>query len=258
MNPPTGLISVGIFLAPRGREVRPVRIDSGSETVEILTGGRIFFEDEGGVTREYRRGTIFWHVAGEFTISRTAPDDPYRCLAIRFAVPRFLRTVPRVSRWAHEEELDSFVEEAFSRFHDETIDHECLCDYLHRRIFWEAYIGNRRSRREAYPKPLNRALAQLTDGAPAAMTVSDLAERAGVSEPYLYTLFRKHLKCSPHQYLLNCRLRLARTRLAGSDDNIKTISEECGFENLESFYRAFRRATGVPPGEYRRSQQPNA
>ena len=88
-------------------------------------------------------------------------------------------------------------------------------------------------------------------------SVRDMALRAGVSEPYLYALFHKHLGVSPHQYLLNYRLRLARIRLAGSDDNIKTISEECGFENLESFYRAFRRTSGMPPGEYRRRQQPN-
>lgn len=73
------------------------------------------------------------------------------------------------------------------------------------------------------------------------------------ASPYLYALFHKHLGVSPHQYLLNYRLRLARIRLAGSDDNIKTISEECGFENLESFYRAFRRTSGMPPGEYRRA-----
>ena len=88
--------------------------------------------------------------------------------------------------------------------------------------------------------------------------MAQLAAKAGVSESYLYALFSKHLKSSPHQYLLNYRLRLARTRLAGSDDNIKLIAEECGFENLESFYRAFRRASGMPPGEYRRRQQPNS
>ena len=143
------------------------------------------------------------------------------------------------------------------RFHDETIDRSYLGDYAHRRLLWEAYIFGRRSVAAAYPKPLSRALAMLRESSRLDFTVAELAARAGISEPYLYALFSKYLSSSPHRYLLNYRLRLARIRLAGSDDNIKTISEECGFENIESFYRAFRRNSGMAPGEYRRRQQPN-
>ena len=257
INRPTALVGVGIFLAPPGREIRPVMTDEGQELLEIITGGRVLFESEEGV-REYERGTIFWHIEGEYTVFRTPPEDPYRCISIRFRVPEKRRTVPRVSFWSAEPELDRFVEDAFRLFHDETIDRNFLCEYLHRRVFWEAYIGNRQSRQAGLPKPLARALALLRDASRLDFSVAQLAAKAGVSEPYLYALFSKHLKSSPHQYLLNYRLRLARTRLAGSDDNIKLIAEECGFENLESFYRAFRRASGMPPGEYRRRQQPNS
>ena len=256
INRPTELLGVSIFIAPANRPIQPVEIAPGTEIVEVMIGGRIFFEQEGTV-REYERGTIFWHTAGEYTIFRTPPDDPYRCLAVRFRVPEDRRTVPRVSGWSSEPALDAFVDEAVGRFHDETIDRTYLCEYVHRRLFWESYICSRRNAAAAYPKPLARALAMMRDTKVLTFSVRDMALRAGVSEPYLYALFHKHLGVSPHQYLLNYRLRLARIRLAGSDDNIKTISEECGFENLESFYRAFRRTSGMPPGEYRRRQQPN-
>lgn len=255
MNRPTELAGVSIFIAPN-RPIRPAQIQPGSETVEVMLGGRIFFE-QNGETREYGRGAIFWHIAGEHTIFRTPLDDPYRCLAVRFLVPEDRRTVPRVTGWSNEATLDAFVDEAVSRFHDETIDRTFLTEYVHRRLFWESYIYNRRSVAAAYPKPLAKALAMLRDAASLTFSVRDMAQRAGVSEPYLYALFKKHLGVSPHQHLLNYRLRLARIRLAGSDDNIKSISEECGFDNLESFYRAFRRTSGMPPGEYRCRQQPN-
>ena len=45
--------------------------------------------------------------------------------------------------------------------------------------------------------------------------------------------------------------------LVESNDNIKNISEECSFENIASFYFAFRRNSGMASGEYRRRQQPN-
>ena len=99
INRPTELLGVSIFIAPANRPIRPVEIAPGTEIVEVMIGGRIFFEQEGTV-REYERGTIFWHTAGEYTIFRTPPDDPYRCLAVRFRVPEDRRTVPRVSGWS--------------------------------------------------------------------------------------------------------------------------------------------------------------
>ena len=49
INRPTALVGVGIFLAPPGREIRPVMTDEGQELLEIITGGRVFFESEEGV-----------------------------------------------------------------------------------------------------------------------------------------------------------------------------------------------------------------
>ena len=70
INRPTELLGVSIFIAPANRPIRPVEIAPGTEIVEVMIGGRIFFEQEGTV-REYERGTIFWHTAGEYTIFRT-------------------------------------------------------------------------------------------------------------------------------------------------------------------------------------------
>ncbi len=255
INVPVKLCGVGFYSAPSDRIVRSVGIGPGEELCEVLTGGKVFFEQDGEL-RTFGRGTIFWHIAGDETICRTPPEDPYRCLTIRFSVKEDRRVMPRVSRWTDEAGFGDFVNEAIHRFHDEAIDRDILCDYLHRRLLWEAYLGNRRNRQASYPKPLVRALELLHGADTFHFSVSEMARHAGVSEPYLYALFSRHLHSSPHQYLLNYRLRLARTRLASSDDNIKEIAEACGFENLESFYRAFRRNTGMPPGEFRRSQQP--
>ncbi|MDR0932850.1 MAG: AraC family transcriptional regulator [Victivallales bacterium] len=256
INRPTELLSATIYLAPANRPIKPVEIAGGTEIIEVLIGGRVYFEQNNEI-KEFERGTIFWHVAGEYTIFRTSSSDPYRCLAIRLRVPEDRRSVPRVTGWSDDASLDAFADEAVRRFHDETIDRTYLCEYVHRRLFWESYIYNRRSVANAFPLPLSRALSMLRDAAVLNFSVQDMARHAGVSEPYLYALFHKHLGVSPHQYLLNRRLRLARIRLTGTDDNIKIIAEECGFENIESFYRAFRRVSGMPPGEYRRRQQFN-
>ncbi len=257
INTPISLISTGFFRAPANRVILPRPVLPGEEVVEILTDGKVFFTLPNGEEAEFGRGAIFWHVAGEETVSRTPPEAPYRCLSVCFGVARDQRVLPRITTWADEFALDDFVDEMVRRFHDETIDRQILCDYMHRRIYWEAYIGERRTRAATYPPALSRALQLLREDSVLAVSVRDMAQKAGVSEPYLYALFSRYLNSSPHQYLLNYRLRLARIRLASGSDNIKAIAEECGFENLESFYRAFRRNTGMPPGEYPRRHQPN-
>ena len=71
----------------------------------------------------------------------------------------------------------------------------------------------------------------------------------GVSAPYLFALFKKHLKTSPHQYLLNVRLKEACALLAGTTYRIKRISDECGFMNPESFCRNFKKSLQNDPGK---------
>ncbi len=254
MNRVLRLERVGIYHAPAGRNPRPFRIPEGTELIEILTGGTLFFPVD-GVERTFHRGAVFWHLAGEETISRTSPRDPYRCFVASFRVAERRRVLPRITCWEEPQTLEELIEEALRRFHDETVDPRYLGQYLYSRIFWEAYGYTRRQTTAALPEPVLRALALLRERLDPGVSVAELARVARVSEPNLHVLFRQHLQTTPHQYLLNCRLRRARRRLAGSECSIKALAEECGFRHLESFYRAFRRHCGMTPGEYRRRQQ---
>ena len=115
INEPVSLRAVGFFSAPSDRIVRPVGIGPGEELCEILTGGKVFFEQDGEL-RTFGRGTIFWHIAGDETICRTPSEDPYRCLTIRFTVMEDRRVMPRVSRWADEAGFEDFVHTRLSVF----------------------------------------------------------------------------------------------------------------------------------------------
>ena len=47
--------------------------------------------------------------------------------------------------------------------------------------------------------------------------------------------------------------------MAGGRRPVKAVAGECGFDNVESFCRAFRRLTGLAPGAYRnRHTRPGA
>jgi AraC-like DNA-binding protein len=251
MNRIIRLKGLSHFAAPYGVKVNPAPILPGEECIEIITGGRIYF-DVNGSEQEFGIGSIFWHVGGEETIHRTPPDDPYRCLAMRFYVAEDCRVLPRVTCWKDLNALGDFCRQAFRYAHDERIDNLVLGTMLYSRVFWEAYIGLKKEEDADYPPPLNRAIAVLNRDYAEALSIDLVSRRAGISTPNLYNLFKRHLKITPHQYLLNLRLRCARTMLAGNEKSIKEISQESGFENIESFYRAFRKNCQMTPAEYRR------
>jgi AraC-like DNA-binding protein len=56
------------------------------------------------------------------------------------------------------------------------------------------------------------------------------------------------------QYLASWRMQLAARRLADGDAKVAAIALDVGYDSEAAFSRAFRRATGVPPAEWRRRQ----
>lgn len=76
----------------------------------------------------------------------------------------------------------------------------------------------------------------------------DIANAVDMDTRSLGRLFYKHLKTSPHQYLLQYRVEMAGRELR----NGKTVSEtaiSCGFQSENTFREAFKRLFGCPPSE---------
>jgi AraC family transcriptional regulator len=57
---------------------------------------------------------------------------------------------------------------------------------------------------------------------------------------------------TPHQFVLRTRLHDAAVGLRRSDESISTIAFGCGFNDLSTFNRRFRRFMGVSPTAYRK------
>src|ERR1700730_890849 len=59
----------------------------------------------------------------------------------------------------------------------------------------------------------------------------------------------------PHRYVSRRRLESAKTMIATGLASLCEIAFNCQFSSQSSFTRAFRRATGMTPAEYRRTLQ---
>lgn len=88
------------------------------------------------------------------------------------------------------------------------------------------------------------------------VTVSEIAEAAGVSEREASRCFKKNLGCSPVEYLIVYRLNESKKLLRESSLSVTEISQRCGFSDSAYYGKTFRRACGLTPGEYRRGGSP--
>jgi AraC-like DNA-binding protein len=83
------------------------------------------------------------------------------------------------------------------------------------------------------------------------ISFSDLAARIGVGLRALQLAFRRELGCSPREYLIACRLEVARGRLMSPSEGatVTQIALECGFTDLAFFARKYREQFGERPSE---------
>jgi len=104
------------------------------------------------------------------------------------------------------------------------------------------------------PSPTSRWAvleAQLRQRPGADWRVESLAQEMGLSPGHFRTRFRAAFGQTPAALLKRLRLEEAKRLLRETDRPIKAIARQLGYRDLSNFYRAFRRAEGLPPARYR-------
>jgi AraC family L-rhamnose operon regulatory protein RhaS len=82
------------------------------------------------------------------------------------------------------------------------------------------------------------------------------AAEAGMSRRRFTELFRQVTGKSWAAYMTRVRIAYACELLAEAGRGVVATAFECGFEDVSSFYRAFKRHTGVPPKAWQEHPQP--
>ena len=84
------------------------------------------------------------------------------------------------------------------------------------------------------------------------VTLDAIAEVAGMNPFYFARAFRRHFGESPHRYVLQRRIDLAKRLLRECDAPLVEIALRCGFASQSHFTAAFRRRVGATPSAYRK------
>jgi AraC family transcriptional regulator len=100
---------------------------------------------------------------------------------------------------------------------------------------------------------LRRVLAYVEEHLAEDITVADLANVACLSIFHFTRAFAGATGVPPHRYVSQRRLETARAMIATGRTSLSEIAHDCRFSSQSSFTRAFRRATGMTPAEYRRT-----
>jgi AraC family transcriptional regulator len=99
---------------------------------------------------------------------------------------------------------------------------------------------------------LRRVLDYMRDHIEDDIGVDDLASIACLSPFHFARMFSASMGVPPHRYLSSLRLERAKSLLSRSDTPIAEIALATCFSTQANFTRAFRAATDMTPGEFRR------
>lgn len=83
-------------------------------------------------------------------------------------------------------------------------------------------------------------------------SVEEMASRLYLGASHFHNVYRTLYGCSPHEDLINARIRAASNALTYSSKPIAVIAEELGYNNASHFSRQFRSETGMSPSTYRK------
>ena len=98
---------------------------------------------------------------------------------------------------------------------------------------------------------VRRALAAVRRRVGERLEVRDLAAMVEVTPEHLCRVFRSELGITPGQYIARAKVHRACDLLLSTDLSIKEIHLELGYDRASNFARAFRRVTGMTPGQFR-------
>jgi len=113
---------------------------------------------------------------------------------------------------------------------------------------FSATLSSQEPRRE----PLREIQRSVIEDPAGEHTVEAMAGRAHMSPRHFARAFRAETGVTPARYVERVRLEAARRLLEDTNVSVSGVAADAGFPSVETMRRAFVRALGVSPAEYKR------
>lgn len=87
------------------------------------------------------------------------------------------------------------------------------------------------------------------------ISVKQMADYLGINRSYLSSLFKKKTGQSVQEYLIHFRIKKAEELLLTSEYTITEIACFTGYKDYFTFFKAFKKITGLSPGQFKAQNQ---
>lgn len=98
---------------------------------------------------------------------------------------------------------------------------------------------------------INKTISYIRKNYQNEITVQEIADYLSLNRCYLTKLFTETMHFSPQQFLMRFRMTRASDFLLSTDLSVENIAFSCGYSNIASFSKAFRKVTGTSPTRFR-------
>lgn len=79
------------------------------------------------------------------------------------------------------------------------------------------------------------------------IAIDELSRKAYLSRNMFFKWFKQQFGITPLEYITRERIRLARQLLTDKRNSVTSVSQQCGFSDVNYFIRAFKKIEGVTP-----------
>ncbi|MBO7329377.1 MAG: helix-turn-helix transcriptional regulator [Lentisphaeria bacterium] len=174
--------------------------------------------------------------------------------AMRIAGELRKKFPPVSSAFASDDAVDT-AKKIICCCQDKTLNDPAEASALSYRFMMALVSGSRFQHTLPQDDPLLRVHQFCLEHLAEDISVEKMADFAGYSRSHFCRVFTALAKKSPHEYLLELRVRMAVRMLQNNDLSVKEIAAACGFAETGYFCKVFRRFYHTTPASFRKKHQ---
>jgi AraC family transcriptional regulator len=257
--------SVSEFICRLGPQDRPFEERCDQATIAAVIEGTFQYRTAAGTALLYPGSFLLGNAGACFECGHEHSVGD-RCVSFRFAQPLFEEIAAAVVGSARFR-FPSAMLPAMPQFapplvklanamSDQIALEECalrLAETVLATVAGHARSATTPSSRDL--RRISRALRYIEEHVVEPVDLADLAAAACMSKYHFLRTFRRLVGITPHQFLLDLRMRRAAVALCTTSMPIAAIAFDAGFGDLSAFNARFRRVFGMSPRQLRGSQQ---